>query len=376
MPASGVTGTASPFFIPRENSFDIIEPGNCYLYVKVVSAQAVYKGRFWEKVNNLVITSDVFIKHPEIKTNPVFNIQKIVEIKKNTSQLLGISSNLIGLVPATMDSFHFSIEFVLDKENKLKELHPLINENVFQKAADFLPGASLATGILSDVSKKIFTAFVDKKTRRPILQIDADFNITHGGMREGYYVILSSLDRKRPLPEPLSDLSIKDNRLMIGGKFAEMWNYIIIDLRKIRTKSRFLHNNSLWERKFCDAEVIAQNIHLNPLSDISEKDEAWKQCLALLKDGQLLLSYDISYLRSEAESMIKVVYQKCFSLIYSEHQSSGIKFRGSLSGNQLFNYGRDLLNIGLEEDIVNSNLQYLKKCEDDLTTIKNEGLDK
>src|SRR6266700_5167388 len=58
-------------------------------------------------------------------------IQRSREVQRGRAEQLGLTSNLIGLVPAVMSRISISIEFILDKENRLAVLGGLINDDSF-----------------------------------------------------------------------------------------------------------------------------------------------------------------------------------------------------------------------------------------------------
>jgi hypothetical protein len=365
-------GTTSPIYIPREDSSGPIVPGTCYLFVKIVAAQAVFPANLLDTAADLIITSQVSIDHREFKSPPIFNIQKKRQLKKNAIQQLGLSSNLIDVIPATMAQLAISIDFVLDKGNVLSPFKSLIDENLFTKAASFLPGPALVATTVSEFSKKIFSTFLDKDKRETILQLDADINIGSGTVLDGYYAVVSSHNKNIPLPEHNDNFDFKDGQLVIKNQPVTDLNYIVLDIHRVTSRSRS-HDGSPWEQKLLEAENLSLITGLNPLASTADKKAAWERCMDFLREAQLLLSYDLAYIAPEAASIIKLAFETCRLRIFSTPTTKGVQYRGFSDIIELFDQGKQLLHIPLEEDLDNTNADYLAKREFDLATMRDAG---
>ena len=115
-------GTTSPIFVAGEPESPWVQPGEYFWYPD--SAEAAFRGSIFEKAKQLVITSRVNLHHAALGNEEVYAIQRSRAVKKNQAEQLGLSTNLVSLVPATMSHVSVSIEFLLDKENHLAELFP------------------------------------------------------------------------------------------------------------------------------------------------------------------------------------------------------------------------------------------------------------
>ncbi|MDM8517159.1 hypothetical protein QUF76_13240 [Desulfobacterales bacterium HSG16] len=270
------TGTTTPLFIPKETDPQVIQADESYFLVKIIDAQAAFSGRLWEKIKRLVITSQVSLNHPQLGTEPLRAIQRSREVQKNRAEKLGLSSNLISLVPATMDHISISIEFVLDKENRLGKLGGLINDDAFISAISLAPGASTAARTIGNISQKIIQTFLAPDERQPILQFNCDFNIATGELKEGYYVILGTRDEQSPLPRPVPDLKIKDGELFANETPVTQWSYIVLSVRHLEARTRALNDGASWESKFREAESIALQISEDPFADDKERQSVKK----------------------------------------------------------------------------------------------------
>jgi hypothetical protein len=217
-------GTTTPIYIPFETEPKEVKAGGTYFIIKIHSSQAAFTGHFWEKVKRLIITSQVKLNHPLLGDEPLRAIQRAREVRPNRAEKLGLSSNLISLVPATMDRVSLSLEFVLDKENRLATLGGLINDDAFLAAVSLVPGAAMAARTIGRVSQKLIQSFLDPEERQPILQFSGDFNIAGGELKEGYYVVLGTRDEQAPLPRPLPGLELKGNELLSDGQPVVQWS--------------------------------------------------------------------------------------------------------------------------------------------------------
>jgi hypothetical protein len=203
-----VVGTTSPQFIPRDDGGKPIRPGEDYLLVQVHSAQAAFRGSIWERVRRLIVTSQVGLNHPILGTESLKAIQRSREVSRNHAEQLGLSPNLIKLIPAATTHVSVSIEFILDKENRLQALAGLINDDSFVAAVSLAPGGAMVAKTVGGLAQKVITSFMPAEERQPILQFSGDFNLATSELRDGYYAILGTRDAENPLSTPLPTLKI------------------------------------------------------------------------------------------------------------------------------------------------------------------------
>jgi len=309
-------GTTSPIFIPRDPESPEVRPGESYFIVKIQSAQAAFAGSIWKKVKRLIVTSQVTLNHPALGGEPLRAIQRSREVRGGRAEQLGLSPNLINLVPASMDRVSISIEFILDTENRLVALGGLINDDSFLAAVSLAPGAAIAARTIAGLSQKILNTFLEAKEREPILQFSGDFNIPTGELRDGYYVILGTRDKESPFPRPLPVLSVQNNDVLAGGSPVTQWSYVLLDVRCLPARTRDLNGGASWATKMRQAEAVAQRLSSNPFAEKEEKQSAWEECMALLKESQVLLLDDTNYLEREGRDIVKASYARCYEDIW------------------------------------------------------------
>lgn len=63
------TGTTTPIYLPRGANALLVKPGESYFVIKVHSAQAAFYGSIWERVNQLLITTQVSLNHRLLGTS-------------------------------------------------------------------------------------------------------------------------------------------------------------------------------------------------------------------------------------------------------------------------------------------------------------------
>jgi hypothetical protein len=194
------SGTTVPIFLPRSPEIKSVRPGEDYFFVQIHSAQAAFTGQIWERVKNLVVATKVQINHPVLGQDGIRAIQRMREVHRDRAEHLGLRPNLIGLVPAIMPDISVSIEFILDKENYLRDLSGLINSDSFLATVSLAPGAAMVAKTISGLAGKIIETFVPAEERQPILQFSGEFNLADDGLKDGYYIILGTRDDRNPLP--------------------------------------------------------------------------------------------------------------------------------------------------------------------------------
>jgi hypothetical protein len=306
------TGTTPLIYLPEDAPRRTISPGKGYFFVQIVGAQAAFSGSIWERVRALIVTSQVNLNHPALGNEPVSALRRSIEVRPNRAEQLGMSPNLIKLVPATMSNVNISIEFILDRENQLVKLSGLINSDVFMSAISLAPGAVTTARTIGALSQKLLETFIRAEERRPILQFGGDLNIA-AGVEEGYYVILGSRDEKNPLPRPLPKLAVHNGFLYADAQQVTQLSYVIIEVRSIEARTRDLNDGSPWEAKIVEAENTASKVGNNPLVKAEQRMSAWEDCLTALQEAQTLLGADPNYIREEANVIIKVAYAECYS---------------------------------------------------------------
>jgi hypothetical protein len=298
-----------------------VSPGESYFLIQIQSAQAAFHGSIWERVKRLIITSQVALKHPRLGGEALRAIQRSREVKQNRAEQLGLSPNLIDLVPATMSSVSISIEFLLDKENRLAQLAELANHSELYSAISLAPGAVAVAKTISGLAGKLITAFLPAEESQPILQFAGDFNLATDGLRDGYYVILGTRDERNPIPHPLPKLEVRDGDLLADGQGITQLSYVVLDVRSTPARTRELNDGAAWEDKLRQAEMAADAL----AGDMSEQElsEAWQRCKRLVLEGQALLAADPNYLRREATAIFKGVYAYCEAQVTGARASRG-----------------------------------------------------
>lgn len=314
------TGTTSPIYIPRGPEPKTIRPGEAYFFIQVKNAQAAFTGPFWEGVNSMIVTSQVNLNHPILGNEPIRAIQRSISVKKERAEQLGMSPNLVKLVPATMSNVSLSIDFVLDKENHLASLAGLINDDAFLSAISLAPGAAAVARTVGTLSQKLLQTFLKPEEREPILSFGGDLNIADG-LPDGYYVVFGTRDEKNPLPNPMPKLEVRSDTLLADDKPITQLSYVLMEVRGLSARTRDLNDGAVWSEKLRQAEGAALRVKGNPLVSDDERKQAWQECLNTLKEAQLLLLADPNYLNTEASNIIKAAYTNCYKDVYGVEQS-------------------------------------------------------
>ena len=346
------TGTTSAVFVPRETTAKVIGPGDGYFFIQIKSAQAAFTGHFWERVRSLIVTSQVAINHPALGAEPVQAIRRSIEVVRNRAEQLGMSPNLVRLVPAAMSSVSVSVEFVLDKENRLAALSGLINSDAFLTAVSLAPAAAATARTIGALSQKLMESFMKAEERQPILQFAGDLNIA-GGLKEGYYVILGTRDDNNPLPRPMPVLEIRNDALLADGKEITQLSYVVLDVRCVSARTRSLNDGAAWDERLRQAEAAASHVSNNPAASADERKEAWQACLKSLQEAQILLRADPSYLQAEAASIIKSAYADCYAQVFGTHATRASVGTGRVTERAQGDLPADrlLLSINPEENL-------------------------
>ena len=364
-----VTGTTTPFFVAREENPNPVRIGTDYFLIQIRGAQAAFTGRFWESAKQLIVVSRVNLNHFSHGSKSVQALQRSRQVKKDRAEQLGLSPNLISLVPAVMPEISISIDFLLDKENRLAQIGGLINSDAFLAAVSLAPTAATVAKTIGGVADKMIQTFMPAEEREPILQFAGDFNLATGGVHEGYYVILGTRDEANPLPRAEPNLSVTGGRLLIDGKESSGLSYVILDVRRVEARGRAANDGAAWARLLSEAEDEAGNILANPLASDEDRRAGWKICMKLLKESQILLRTDPNYHRHEAENIVKAALFRCRELVSEE----AVKIRGvgrSTMSELSFSQSREerlrdqaILDFPDEEDLEETVRRYQRQAE-------------
>jgi hypothetical protein len=342
-----ITGTTSPIFVPCAPNPKAVRAGKDYFLVKFYSGQVAFHGPFWQKAKQLVISSQVNLNHPSLGSEGLRAIQRARAVSKDRAEQLGLSPNLIKLVPATMPQLSISIDFLLDTENRIGQLGGLINSDSFVAAISLAPGSALVAKTIAGLSSKILQTFFPAEQRQPILQFSGDFNIASGDLMDGYYVILGTRDENNPIPDPLPKLEIRDGGLLGDGVRITGLSYIVLQVRRTEARTRDLSEGAPWDAKLRDAEGKARMAAMDG-STAEEQAAVWQDCRKLLREAQVLLDADPNYLREEGEN----IFQSSLKYCSDQVGGRGVRSVESSGGKPQFRQQvfDDLHSLGIDPD--------------------------
>ncbi len=308
-------GTTSPIFIPfTQAPARPIEPGECYFYLKIREAAVYFPAAFWVRPQHLLVTSQVELRHPAWQTDRLLSLRYLRPIERNQPRVLGISPNLLGLIPARLDSFTLSIDFLADSQNLFAKLASTINEGQFFKELNLVPGVQAVAGIVSRIAGGLLKAFLKEEEQVPLLKFSGSFNLVAESqegppdqerLREGLYVILGSLDPTYPLPSgaDAQHLYVPQNGgLMLGGGPVETLSYVILEVRRADLRSVEVDGGAEWASRLREAKAVEDKTRLAPNpSRLTEYREQWG---GLMEAFAFLLRNDPNFLDRDADRII------------------------------------------------------------------------
>jgi hypothetical protein len=376
------TGTRPAVFVPFAAKSEPVRSAQDYFVVQIHGAQAAFRGSIWERVKSLVVASQINLNHPAFPEGGVRAIQRSREVKRGRAEQLGLSTNLVNLVPAVMPHISISIEFILDKENRLNALAGLINSDAFLAAVTMAPIGATVARTVSGLTEKIINTFIPAQEREPILQFTGDLNLAGNNVLEGYYVIVGTRDEERPLPDPGARFEVIDGALKIDGQSADWLSYVIFGVHRTSARGRDLSAGAAWEQRLREAEDEARNALQDPLADRDRRQEVWKKCVTLIKEAQVLLRSDPNYLRSEADAIVRATLLECQGLVAVTPVVGRQLGRGRLPSDSTQDLSAEVsaqlesLDVKPDEDLAQSTAHYaelLQASRDALADIARSG---
>lgn len=355
-------GTTAPIFVPSEFSSGPIRVGQDYFSMRVYAAQVAFVGSIWTKVRAVLVSTRVNLHHPSIGERGLRSLQHARSVNERVDEQLGLGLNLVDLTPAVMPQVTLSIDFHLDKEDRLAKLAALVNKDSFSAVLSLAPGSVAIAKTVSALAEDIIQTFIPAEEQEPMLQFAGDFNLATQELKPGYYVILGSRDADHPIPPVLPQVEVKDHRLLVGGRPLSGLSYVIIEIRKTSVRSRDLGIGTAWDDRLREAEDIAQSLVDDPLQDREARRSGWARCRALIAEAQTFLRAEPSYLRAEAEQIVKAAYLRCRELV-SEPVVERSKGRDGTAWLPDEESDRQLLGIAAAEDLHVSALAYADEVE-------------
>ncbi|MCX7840279.1 MAG: hypothetical protein N2559_12630 [Anaerolineae bacterium] len=351
------TGTTAPIFVARDGDSQPITIGQDYFLIQIYAAQVAFRGAIWDNVKRLVVTSQVNLNHRKLDNRALRAIQRTRDVQKNQMQPLGLTPNLISLVPAVMPNVTLSIDFILDRENRLAQLGGLINSDSFVSAISLATGTAAVAKTIAQLADKVIQTFIPAEESKPLLSFSGDFNLATQQLRSGYYVIIGSKDEQNPLPAPTARVEVRDGGLIVEGQPATQWSYVILDVQRVGTRPRELNDGALWDLRLREAEDEAQRLTMNPLATDEERKQAWNKCLKLIQEAQILLRADDNFLPKDATHIVEATLWNCRKLI--EEAENKRAFRSAVPSWQP-TLANDLIALGLspETDLAKMVEQY------------------
>jgi hypothetical protein len=166
-----------------------------------------------------------------------------------------------------------------------------------------------AAKAIAGVSRYVLDAFLPADSKTPILEFTGDFNVATDDLKAGYYVLLGTADAAYPLPSQKAVFSVNGSTLMVDGKPALDWSYVILEV--LCTQARGPSPASEWAKLLREAEEAAA-AYASGLERGEEQQKAMlKRCNDLIVGAQALLRSDPTYLSSEAQQLVAASFRKC-----------------------------------------------------------------
>ena len=309
--ATPTLGTTPAIRLPKEATPAPLQPGQGYFRVRMHAAQAAIFGPFWQKSQQLVVTSEVRLFCPPFNGEPVQSLQRIKPLKQGAAEQLGLSPSLVDLTPAALDKVGITVEFLLDRQNRLANLVQIVNDDAFLSVVSLAPGAAAAAKAVGALSKKLLDGTLEPSDQVPVLRFAGDFSLPAGDLADAYYVILGTRFEQHPLPRPLPGpprLQVSGRDLLLDNQPVVHWSYVILDVDTVPLRTRDLGRGEPWYEKLSLVEAQVAQVGNNPWATEDERRQVWTSCLALIKDADLLLRQSPLYLPSEAQDIIKLAY--------------------------------------------------------------------
>jgi hypothetical protein len=301
----------------------------------------------------VLVTSQVTLS-PRTE-QPIRGIQVARRIRRKQTVQLGLRSNLIDLVPTTLERVSVTLDFVLDRKDRLKALSGAINESGFLGTLSLAEPTLATARALGKAGGMILEAFLEPEERTPILQFTGDFNVGTRDLKAGYHVLLGSVDELYPLPTETPKLEIRGRDLFLNDEPITKLSYVILEV--ICTKARDRSNEAAWDKHLRQAEDKAGDFKYEREPTQEKRDKAWHECNELIQEARALLRADPSVLPREAEDIVKAVYRKCEEIFTGGGSRAGGGTRSAVAPAELA-AARRMLQVPESADLNSELMRY------------------
>ncbi|MEM1324162.1 MAG: hypothetical protein AAGG75_28140 [Bacteroidota bacterium] len=375
--AQKIVGVLPPIYIPGEEGDSTVQLGEDYFFMKVVDMQLAYHGRFGEQAKQILLVSNVAFDHPKIGQESVSSLRKIQKLKRNTSLKVGFSQNLTNLLPCVIPSIKLGFELIVDNSDKFEDLQKIVNNDYFTTAIGFATGEMEVAKTLSKLSQGIIGYFLDSDKQKTLLHFNGEFNFFNGSIKEGYYLIIGSQNKKYPLPPPTLAWTIHNGQVQAEGFDLKDYSYFVIKLGKVKARTRYLSLETDWNKKLNQAEDLLKNLDRFSIEKDSYLKDRWDQCLSLLKEAQVLIRNDVNFLPREADQIINASFHFCEQQLEATQpqrsRDSANQPTSPLFSAAFLSEGRQILGIEAEEDLEAPTLEYTSAIRKSRQFFKKEG---
>jgi len=239
---TGGLGTTSAIFVPTTDKTTAEQKGSGYYFrVRIKGMRAAYFGGFWQKVKDLVVTSQV-----SIGGNPVTTIQHVRAIKKNNPDVMNANIDLIELTPASMVNAHIKVSFIAETSNKFQTLLQMLgggtDTSTVASPLSLDPATAAVAAKVSTIASTLLSTLSDSSdsSTTDLLDMEEDLSPAVGDVRDGYYVMFASEDPKYPLPASLSANAIHvgdDGSIQVDNTDVSNLSYLVLEVDTLPVKT-------------------------------------------------------------------------------------------------------------------------------------------
>jgi hypothetical protein len=321
-----ILGTLTPIFVAHSKPppVPMISREKGYFLIRIHAAQASYVGTPWSRFRNaakqVIVTSEVQLK-PWIE-EPLQQIQVARRMRPKQVVQLGLRSNLIDLIPATVEKVSVKLSIILDQKDRLQSLSDAINSSGFLSTIS-LSEPTLATAkALGKASRCVLDAFLEAETRKPILEFTGDFNVGMEDLRAGYYILLGTSDKATSLRPGGGRYTVKETELLLDGEPIQQWSYVILEVLCAEARDR--NRQAKWDKLLRDAQAEADTFARGSDATDARRKAALEKCQTLVTQADALLRADANYLPEEARNIVAAAFKRCGDTIRGSGSSRGL----------------------------------------------------
>ena len=304
----------TPFFFKKDETLGPAAPltrGNYYLAVRFHSGNVIRSGGFWDEVNGVAVTSEAAINNGgAVKSS---GLHEAFDMKSEPSQTLSTNKDIIGLIPATVETINLTVKYVVSRHDRVPDVIALVRDNKLAALFSFATGTSQLIDGITSLVPTVLDLFKGGATtaQSDFLSANLTLDLTGDPLQPGVYVAFASHDAANHEVDNIAaeKITVGVSDVKVNGAPLQKTAYVALELRLHDTLDIDLHPDEEWIKQYNKAQELIQNFDTNaaPQEQATALQDIQKLIITvrtLLLDDRIFTNND--KIKARAQSRLRV----------------------------------------------------------------------